>query len=75
MLIFIIYHVSAAAIRITIGDITLDGFLYNIDLTEEIKAYFPLTISMVGYGFSEYYGGADFYPENLEDGQRNTIAQ
>lgn len=37
----------------------------------EIKAYFPLTISMLGYSGREYYGGVDFYPENLEGGQRN----
>lgn len=59
------------AIQITIGDITLDGILYHTALAEEIKAYFPLTISMVGYGGREYYGGVDFYPENLEGGQRN----
>ncbi len=59
------------AIRITIGDVTLDGILYDTALAEEIKAYFPLTISMSGYGGREYYGGVDFYPENLEGGQRN----
>lgn len=59
------------AIWITIGDITLDGVLYDTALAEEIKAYFPLTISMVGYGGREYYGSVDFYPENLEGGQRN----
>lgn len=37
----------------------------------EIKAYFPLTISMLGYSGREYYGGVDFYPENLEGGQKN----
>lgn len=58
------------AIQITIGDITLDGVLYDTALAEEIKAYFPLTISMVGYGGREYYGGVDFYPENLEGGRR-----
>jgi len=59
------------AIQITIGDITLDGVLYDNSLAEEIKAYFPLTISMSGYGGREYYGGVDFYPENLEGGQKN----
>ena len=58
-------------IWITIGDITLDGVLYDTALAEEIKAYFPLTISMAGYGGREYYGGVDFYPENLEGGQKN----
>lgn len=37
---------------------------------EEIKAYFPLTISMVGYGGREYYGGVDFYPEHTDGGQK-----
>lgn len=62
---------TETAIRITIGDITLDGVLYDTELAEEIKAYFPLTISMVGYGGREYYGGVDFYPEHLEGGQKN----
>lgn len=58
-------------IKITIGDVTLDGVLYDTELAEEIKAYFPLTISMVGYGGREYYGGVDFYPDHLEGGQKN----
>ena len=58
-------------IKITIGDVTLDGVLYDTELAEEIKAYFPLTISMVDYGGREYYGGVDFYPEHLEGGQKN----
>lgn len=59
------------AIQITIGDRTLDGVLYDTALAEEIRGYFPLTISMVGYGGREYYGGVEFYLENLEGGQRN----
>lgn len=62
---------TETAIGITIGDITLDGVLYDTELAEEIKAYFPLTISMVGYGGREYYGGVDFYPEHLAGGQKN----
>lgn len=62
---------TETAILITIGDVTLDGVLYDMALAEEIKAYFPLTISMTGYGGREYYGGVDFYPENLEGGQKN----
>ena len=58
-------------IHITIGDTVLDGVLYDTELAEEIKEYFPLTISMVGYGGREYYGGVDFYPQNLEGGQKN----
>lgn len=59
------------AIKITIGDTVLDGVLYDTALAQEIKEQFPLTISMVGYGGREYYGGVDFYPENLEGGQKN----
>lgn len=62
---------NETAIQITIGDITLDGVLYDTTLAEEIKAYFPLTISMAGYGGREYYGGVNFYLENLEGGQKN----
>lgn len=58
------------AIKITIGDMVLDGILYDTPLAQEIKAQFPLTISMSGYGGREYYGGVDFYPENLEGGKR-----
>lgn len=58
------------AIQITIGDVVLDGVLYDKELADEIKAYFPLTISMGEFGGREYYGGVDFYPENLEGGQK-----
>lgn len=57
------------AITITVGETVLDGILYNTALAHEIQEYFPLTISMVGFGGREYYGGVDFYPENLEGGQ------
>lgn len=58
------------AIKITIGDTVLDGVIYDTALAQEIAEQFPLTISMVGYGGREYYGGVDFYPENLEGGQK-----
>ena len=58
------------AITITVGDTVLEGVLYNTALANEIKEYFPLTLSMSGYGGREYYGGVDFYPENLEGGQK-----
>lgn len=57
------------AITITIGDTVLDGVLYATALADEISQYFPLTISMVGFGGREYYGGVEFYPENWEGGQ------
>ena len=62
---------TGTAITITIGDTILDGVLYDTALANEIKEYFPLTISMSGYGGREYYGGVDFYPENLNGGQRH----
>lgn len=62
---------SQTNIKIKVGDTVLDGVLYDTALAEEIKKYFPLTISMVGYGGREYYGGVDFYPQNLEGGQKN----
>ena len=57
-------------ITITIGDTVLDGVIYDTALAQEIKEYFPLTISMSGFGGREYYGGVDFYPaeENLVGG-------
>ncbi|HBV53022.1 MAG TPA: hypothetical protein DEF06_12095 [Clostridiales bacterium] len=57
------------AITITVGDAVLEGVLYDTALADEIREYFPLTISMAGFGGREYYGGIDFYPENLEGGQ------
>lgn len=58
------------AITITIGDLVLDGVIYDTALAQEIIEYFPLTISMSGFGGREYYGGVDFYPaeENLTGG-------
>lgn len=58
-------------IIINIGDITLDGVLYDTALAREIRDKLPLTISMSRYVGREYYGGVDFYPENLEGGQKN----
>lgn len=61
---------TETAITITIGDTVLDGVIYDTALAQEIKEYFPLTISMSGFGGREYYGGVDFYPaeENLMGG-------
>lgn len=53
---------TETAITITIGDRVLDGVIYNTALAQEIKEYFPLTISMNSYGGREYYGGVNFYP-------------
>lgn len=61
---------TETAITITIGDTVLDGVIYDTALAQEIKEYFPLTISMSSFGGREYYGGVDFYPadENLTGG-------
>ncbi|MDE7194272.1 MAG: hypothetical protein K2O14_09915 [Oscillospiraceae bacterium] len=61
---------AETAIKIKIGETVLDGVLYDTALAREIKEYFPLTVSMVGYIGREYYGGVDFYPENLDGGKR-----
>lgn len=63
-------EIKETAIKITIGDIVLDGVIYDTELAQEIKEYFPLTISMSGFGRREYYGSVDFYPaqENLVGG-------
>lgn len=58
------------AIQITIGDTVLDGVLYDTALANEIREQFPLTISAAGFGGREFYGGVDFYPENVEGGQK-----
>lgn len=63
-------ELSENAIKITIGETVLDGVLYDSALAREIKEQLPLTISMSGYGGREYYGGVDFYPQNLEGGQK-----
>lgn len=66
---------AGAALTITVGDTVLEGVLYDTALAQEIRAYFPLTVSMSRYGGREYYGGVDFYPaeEHLTGGQ-NTFA-
>ena len=62
---------TETAIKVTVGDTVLDGVMYDTALAKEIMGYFPLTVSMVGYIGREYYGGVDFYPENLEGGQKH----
>lgn len=64
---------SETPITITIGDIVLDGVIYDTDLANEIRDTFPLTVSMVGFGGREYYGGIDFTPVNVGTGQLNFI--
>lgn len=63
-------NTAETAIKIKIGDIILDGVLYDTALAREIKQQLPLTISMSGYGGREYYGGVDFYPKNVQGGKK-----
>ena len=64
------YSVSKETpIKIAIGELVLDGVLYDTELAKEIIAKLPLTVSMVGYGGREYYGGLDFMPEHISGGQ------
>jgi flavodoxin len=58
-------------ITITIGDAMLNGLLYNTALAKEVKAMLPLTVSMVGYGGREYYGGISKRPSNAGEGKLN----
>jgi flavodoxin len=60
-------------IAITIGNIVLDGVIYDTPLALEIKTMFPLTVSMVGFGGREYYGGISKRPANTGKTQRNFI--
>lgn len=46
-------------IKITVGDRVLDGYLNDTPEAEQFKAMMPITVSMVGYGGREYYGGID----------------
>lgn len=56
-------------LTIAMGDVTLDGVIYDTALANEIRDRFPLMVSMVGFGGREFYGGIDFVPENIEGGQ------
>lgn len=62
-------QLNETSIRITIGDETVEGVIYDTALANEIRERFPLTVSMGGFGGREYYGGIDFTPENVGEGQ------
>ena len=47
----------------------LDGVIYDTELAQEIMERLPITVSMAGYGGREYYGGIDFTPQNVGEGQ------
>lgn len=46
-------------IRITIGELELDGVLYDSDMARQFIAQLPQTISMSSFGGREVYGGID----------------
>ena len=48
-----------AALRITVGEVTLDGVLYDSDMARQFAAQLPQTVSMSNYGGREVYGGID----------------
>lgn len=58
-------------IKITIGDRVLDGYINNTPEAEQFKAMMPVTVSMVGYGGREYYGGISGTIEDSTEGKLN----
>lgn len=50
---------SETSIRITVGDQILDGVLFDNAEARQFMELLPQSISMVGYGGREYYGGLD----------------
>ena len=50
---------SETAIRITIGELELDGVLYDSGMARQFIAQLPQTITMSNYGGREVYGGID----------------
>lgn len=57
------------AIRITIGDLTLDGVLYDNEEARQFISMLPQSISMVGYGGREFYGGLEGEIQTVGNGQ------
>lgn len=58
-------------IKITIGDRVLDGYLNNTPEAQQFKSMMPVTVSMVGYGGREYYGGISSTIEDSTEGKLN----
>lgn len=57
------------AIRITIGDLTLDGVLYDNAEARQFISMLPQSISMVGFGGREFYGGLEGEIQTVGNGQ------
>lgn len=47
------------AIRITVGEVQLEGVLYDSSMARQFIAQLPQTVSMSNYGGREVYGGID----------------
>lgn len=58
-------------IKITINDRVLDGYLNNTPEAAQFKAMMPVTVSMVGYGGREYYGGISGRIADSTEGKLN----
>lgn len=56
-------------IRITVGDQVLDGVLYDNAEARQFLAMLPQSVSMVGFGGREFYGGLDGEIQTEGDGQ------
>ena len=56
-------------ITITIGDVQLDGVLYNTPMAREFIQRLPATVSMGAYGGREYYGSAGEAITPIGEGQ------
>lgn len=68
------FHQNASTekqLSIIVNGEELEGVLYDSELAKEIESHLPLTVEMSGFGGREYYGGIDFTPENIGDGQLN----
>lgn len=57
------------ALRITIGDVELEGVLYDSDMARQLMDQLPQTVSMSNYGGREVYGGIDRRIETDGEGQ------
>ena len=64
-------EMDGTPIKITIGSRTLEGYLNNTPEAEQFKAMLPITVSMVGYGGREYYGGISGTINDSTEGKLN----
>lgn len=57
------------ALQITVGNVTLDGVLYDSDMARQLLDQLPQTVSMSNYAGREVYGGIDRRIETEGAGQ------